>query len=61
MTTEAVTDQPRDMATLASELDDTVRDAIRRASTRAEHIRLVRIQSLVAALVQMNGSGGVSD
>ena len=36
---------------LAAELDDTVRDAIRRASTRAEHVRLVRIQSLVAALV----------
>jgi hypothetical protein len=64
MTTEAVTGQPRegrDLTTLAAELDDTVRDAIRRASSRAEHVRLVRIQSLVAALVRMNGSGGTSD
>jgi hypothetical protein len=36
---------------LAAELEATLSDALRRASTRAEHIRLTRIQSLVQALL----------
>ena len=36
--------------TLLTELDQTLADAVRRASSRAEHIRLTRIQGLVHAL-----------
>jgi flavin-binding protein dodecin len=35
---------------LRGELDAALADALRRASNRAEHIRLTRIQSLVVAL-----------
>jgi hypothetical protein len=39
-----------ELAQLRSELDAALADALRRATTRAEHIRLSRIQSLVLAL-----------
>jgi hypothetical protein len=45
-TAATVTPQPD----LLAELEETVTDAIRRASNRAEHIRLTHIQSLVAQL-----------
>jgi hypothetical protein len=41
---------PPDPAVLLAELETSLDDAIRRASSRAEHMRLVRMQALVYAL-----------
>lgn len=38
------------VSVLVDELHATVLDALRRATTRAEHVRLIRIQSLVQRL-----------
>lgn len=48
-------------ARLRAELDEVLGDALRRASTRAEHIRLVRIASLVSALDGLDGLDGAHD
>lgn len=45
------TETPPTQPDLAAELEATLSDALHRATTRAEHIRLVHIQSLVAALL----------
>jgi len=39
-----------DVAALRVDLDDALADAMRRATTRAEHIRLTRIAGLIRAL-----------
>jgi len=41
---------PPDPAVLLAELDASLADAVRRATSRAEHLRLVRMQALVYAL-----------
>lgn len=45
-----------DAASLRAHLDDLLADSLRRATTRAEHIRLVRIQTAVAALYGVNAA-----
>jgi hypothetical protein len=40
---------------LRAELEASLSDALRRATTRAEHIRLVHIQTLVSQLVTADG------
>ena len=58
---ETVVAEPlADVTTLRTELDGALLDALRRASTRAEHVRLTRIAGLVRALglAADGGSGG---
>ena len=51
MSTMETTTQPEvDPTAVRAELDAALNDALRRASTRAEHIRLTRISGLVTAL-----------
>jgi len=47
---------------LAAELDDGLAECLRRASNRAEHIRLTRLQGLVSQLkAELTGpTGGTS-
>jgi hypothetical protein len=47
---ETTTQPEVDPTAVRAELDAALSDALRRASTRAEHIRLARISGLVTAL-----------
>jgi len=59
-TSPALPGETVDLAALKVELDGALLDALRRASTRAEHVRLTRIAGLVRTLGLMadGGSGG---
>jgi len=46
---------PPDPAALLAELDESLAAAVRLASSRAEHMRLVRMQGLVYALYGLGG------
>jgi len=48
-------DPPSAAAALLAELDASLADAVKQASSRAEHMRLVRMQGLVFALYGVSG------
>jgi hypothetical protein len=55
-----VTPATADTTALRTEIEILLADALRRATTRAEHIRLVRIAEAVGRLAAASGEAGAA-